>query len=259
MDYIDFESLTRRTSEIKNDFNSKKPFRFTMFEGFFKPEKAQIIYSQYPEIKDGTWDGTTYIDQKNKFQKTKFESGSVFERAFAELNSAEFLKWLEAVTGINDLQADAELFGGGLHQSIKGAFLNVHIDYNFHPTTKYHRRLNVLVYMNKEWKDEYNGFLELWDLSDSKKIQIGNFAPLFNRCVIFETNEISYHGHPKPLNTPVGFNRKSLATYYYTKERDAHTAASEHNTIYVNTEGVAGQVKRFTSGIKAFFERIKKK
>ena len=83
--------------------------------------------------------------------------------------------------------------------------------------------------------------------------------PTFNRCVIFETNEISFHGHPKPLKTPKEINRKSIATYYYTKTRPEHEIAAGHNTVYINTEGVSGQVKRFTSGVKALLERVNKK
>lgn len=259
MELINFESLKIRSSEIRNDYQSKKPFRYAMFENFFKEDAAKKIYESYPEITDGTWDGTTYIDQKKKFQKTKFEPGSIFNKVFEELNCKEFLKWLENISKIEELEADTELFGGGLHQSINGAFLNVHVDYNFHPTTKYHRRLNVLVYMNKDWKDEYGGHLELWDLSNDKKTLLGKFAPEFNRCVIFETNEISFHGHPKPLKTPESVNRKSIATYYYTKTRPDNEIGPEHNTIYVNTEGMGGQLKRFNSGVKALLERINKK
>jgi Rps23 Pro-64 3,4-dihydroxylase Tpa1-like proline 4-hydroxylase len=259
MNLINFKRLQDDFESIKEEFKSKKPFSFVMIENFFLPEKAEAIYASYPAIENGKWDGTTYLDQKNKFQKTKFESGSIFETVFRELNSPEFLKWLEQVTGIPDLIDDTELFGGGLHQSVSGAFLNVHVDYNIHPETKQHRRLNVLVYMNKDWKETYEGHLELWDLTDGKKEQIARYAPEFNRCVIFETNEISFHGHPKPLNTPPEVNRKSIATYYYTKTRPENETASEHNTIYVNTEGVQGQMKRFSSGVKAFLERINHK
>ena len=211
-------------------------------------------------IENGMWDGTTYLDQKNKFQKTKFEENSVMDMVFKELNSKPFLAWLQDLTAMEaELTGDDELFGGGLHQSINGAFLNVHVDYNINPKTKWHRRLNVLVYMNRDWKDEYEGHLELWDLTNGNKNLIGKFEPLFNRCVIFETNEISFHGHPKPLNTPLGVNRKSIATYYYTQTRPESETAGEHNTIYVNTEGISGQVKRFTSGVKAFLERINSK
>jgi Rps23 Pro-64 3,4-dihydroxylase Tpa1-like proline 4-hydroxylase len=257
MEFINFASLTERLKEIKADFNDpKKPFRYTMFENFFYPEKAELVYSSYPDTTDGKWDGTTYVDQKNKFAKTKFDEGSTFSKVFDEMNSKSFTGWLEQITDIKDILGDSDLFGGGLHQSIKGAFLNVHVDYNIHPTTKYHRRMNVLVYMNKDWKKEYEGNLELWDLSNGKMDQIAKIAPTFNRCVIFETNEVSFHGHPKPLNTPDGINRKSIATYYYTVDRPAGETASEHNTIYVNTEGTTGQLKRFNSGVKAFLERI---
>jgi Rps23 Pro-64 3,4-dihydroxylase Tpa1-like proline 4-hydroxylase len=231
-----------------------------MFEKFFIPEKAEEIYANYPSIAVGKWDGTTYVDQKNKFQQTKFDANSVMEKVFKELNSDEFLGWLQDVTQVEDeLLGDEELFGGGLHQSVNGAFLNVHVDYNIHPTTKYHRRLNVLVYMNKAWKDEYEGHLELWDLTEGKQDLIGKYAPEFNRCVIFETNEISFHGHPKQLKSPEGLTRKSIATYYYTKTRPENEIADSHNTIYVNTQGLSGQVKRFNSGVKAFLERINKK
>ena len=256
MKYVDIASLNERLTNLKGDFQSKKPFRYVMFENFFSAEAASVIHATYPLIKNGQWDGTTYIDQKNKFQKTTFDADSVFADVFRELNSQEFLAWMESITDIRDLRADDDLFGGGLHQSIAGAFLNVHVDYNFHPKTKFHRRLNVLIYMNKDWKEAYEGHLELWDLSDNKRTLLAKVAPSFNRCVIFETNEVSYHGHPKPLKTPEGINRKSIATYYYTPGRPAGEAVSEHNTLYVNTEGVGGQVKRLQSGIKAFIERI---
>jgi Rps23 Pro-64 3,4-dihydroxylase Tpa1-like proline 4-hydroxylase len=259
MELIDFQSLNQRRAAIAKDFSLAKPFRYTVFEGFFKPAAAEQILERYPSIGDGKWDGTTYVDQKNKFQKTQFDGDPVLGQAFRELNSPQFLAWLEETTGIHDLTGDPDLFGGGLHQSIAGAFLNVHVDYNIHPLTQLHRRLNVLIYMNKNWKDQYEGHLELWDLSANRKILLAKISPQFNRCVIFETNEISYHGHPKPLKTPPEVNRKSIATYYYTKDRPGHEMAKEHNTIYVNTEGVGGQVKRVASGWKAFLERIKGK
>ena len=260
MELIDFDSLRERQSMIKADYQSKKPFRHVTFDNFFKAEEVELIHENYPSIEKGKWDGTTYLDQKNKFQKNKFRDGTVMDKVFKEMNSSEFLEWLAEVTEMEEeLLGDKDLFGGGLHQSTTGAYLNVHVDYNIHPETKFHRRLNVLVYMNKGWKEEYEGYLELWDLSGDNKVQLGKFAPSFNKCVIFETNEVSFHGHPKPLNTPAEMNRKSIATYYYTKSRPDSEIATDHNTLYVNTEGVGGQFKRFTSGIKAFLERVKKR
>ena len=230
-----------------------------VFDNILKYDAANTVHDSYPEISQGIWDGKTYRDQKNKFQKRTFEKNSIMQKVFDELNSEEFLKWLNYITKIEEpLISDSDLFGGGLHQSINGAFLNVHVDYNIHPKTRNHRRLNVLIYMNKDWKDEYEGHLELWMINGSKKILQEKISPKFNRCVIFETNEVSFHGHPKPLKTPTGVSRKSLATYYYTKTRPTSEIVDDHNTLYINTEGIRGHVNRFKSSVKVFFERVNK-
>jgi len=259
MEFIDLDNLRERLPQLKQQFQQQKPFRFVMFDHFFIPRKAEEILREYPVPDNDTWNGTTYIDQKNKFQKRDFENLPFFQNIFDELNAPLFIAWLQELTAIEEpLLADPTLFGAGLHQSVNGAFLNVHVDYNIHPETKFHRRLNVLVYMNPDWKDEYNGHIELWDLTGNERKQLCRFSPDFNRCVIFETNEISFHGHPKKLNTPKGVSRKSLATYYYTKTRPANEIAAEHNTIFVNLEGLSGRAKQFSSGVKAFLERINK-
>ena len=259
MNFIDNKFLTQIVN-LNNEFNNKKPFRYLIYDGFLKSEIAKEAYNNYPNIDANgkSWDGTTYLDQKNKFTKTKFEKNSIFNKLFDEFNSDNFTSIISKITDINDLTGDSELFGGGLHQSINGAFLNVHVDYNFHPITKYHRRCNLIIYLNKNWKQEYNGHLELWDFTKSKKGNlIERISPEFNRAVIFETNEISYHGHPHPLITPKDVNRKSLALYYYTKDRPTNEISSEHNTIYKNTTGTKGKINRLKSGIKAIIERIK--
>jgi Rps23 Pro-64 3,4-dihydroxylase Tpa1-like proline 4-hydroxylase len=253
--FINFSRLENEKEQLRTSFLAKKPFHYLCFEQILHPHKAEEVLQAFPTVEDGVWDNTTYINQKNKFQKREFETGTVMDKVFKELNSPEFLALMAYITDIKDLQADTELFGGGLHQSITGAFLDVHVDYNFHPTTKFHRRLNILVYMNKDWKDDYEGHLELWDMD--KREQVDRIAPLFNRCVIFQTNEVSFHGHPKPLKTPAGVTRKSLAAYYYTTERPEEELSSEHNTVYVNTEGLQGNVKNLQSGLKAFIERLR--
>lgn len=254
MNFIDQKSLKANIETYHKEWNSKTPFRYLVVDNFLIPQKAEELLQHYPPVDHGVWDGTTYINQKNKFQQREFAKESVFAEVFNELNDSEFLKDVSAITEIQDLIPDDKLFGGGLHQSINGAFLDVHVDYNIHPETKLHRRLNILVYMNKDWREEYEGYLQLWDMD--KKELIGNIAPVFNRMVMFETNEISFHGHPKPLKTPQGVTRKSLAAYYYTQTRPASEIAQAHNTIYVNTEGVQGKAKNIFSGIKALLERI---
>lgn len=257
MEFINIKRIQDEKQAIQDEWNSKKPFRYLYLDNFLHADKAEELLTNYPDPWKGEWENTTYINQKKKFQKRKFEQDSIFDRVFKELNDPKFLQLMSEITGIEGLQGDAELFGGGLHQSISGAFLDVHIDYNIHPTTKKHRRLNILVYMNKDWKEEYKGYLELWDLQDGKKDCLEKIAPLFNRLAMFETNQISYHGHPHPLQTPKEINRKSLATYYYTDTRPAHELADEHNTVYVNTTGAKGKVKNIFSGFNALLERIK--
>lgn len=254
MEIIDYARLEDNLASIKEYWETRKPFKYLVYDNFFTPEAAEAILAAYPTVDQDNWSNTTYVNQKNKFVKTEFEKGSVLQQAIDELNSPKFLGYMERITSIDDLIADPKLFGGGLHQSIKGAFLDVHVDFNYHPETNYHRRMNIIVYMNKDWKQEYNGYLELWDM-DTKK-QLEYVEPKFNRCVVFETNEISFHGHPKPLNTPDGLSRKSIALYYYTKTRPEHEISKDHNTIYVNTEGSKGLLKNLGSGLKALKERI---
>lgn len=257
MELINLEKLKANLNDLLSQWNDPaKPFKYLVYDGFFHLKEAEIILENYPNVVDsGEWDGTTYLHQKNKFSKTKFdESETILKKVFDEMNSDDFLSFIAECTSIKDLISDADLFGGGLHQSLNGAFLNVHVDFNVHEKTKYHRRMNIIVYMNKDWKKEYNGYLELWDMN-AKRL-IADVAPVFNRMVIFETNEVSYHGHPKPLNTPKGVSRKSIALYYYTKERPKEEIVKEHNTIYVNTEGNKGLAKILISGFKALKERV---
>lgn len=257
MRYINLNYLNQQLDVFIEEFQEQQPFRYLVIDGFLNPDAAETLLHAYPKTTEGIWDHTTYIDQNNKFQKRVFADDDIFKGVFEELNSTLFLDWLQKLTGMEQpLIADNSLFGGGLHQSTNGAFLNVHVDYNVHPETKYHRRLNVLVYLNKDWEEAYGGYLELWDLTKDSPSLIEKIAPAFNRCVIFETNEISFHGHPQKLQVPEEVTRKSLATYYYTASRPAAESAPEHNTVFVNTEGVSGQLKRFKSGIKAALERI---
>ena len=254
MNYINLPALKAALPQLQQSWQTARPFRHLYYDGFFYPDKAELVLQQYPEVSEGVWDGTTYIHQRNKFTKRKFDKGSVLQDVFDELNSEEFVHFLEKLTGIQGLSGDEKLFGGGLHQSIKGAFLDVHVDFNYNPETKYHRRLNVLVYMNKDWKDEYEGHLQLWDMQ--KREMVSKIAPIFNRMAMFETNEVSFHGHPEPLNTPAGISRKSLAVYFYTPNRPKQEVAADHNTIFVNTEGLAGKIKTLFSGLKALKERL---
>jgi Rps23 Pro-64 3,4-dihydroxylase Tpa1-like proline 4-hydroxylase len=146
------------------------------------------------------------------------------------LNSREVLTYLEELKGIPDLIADPELYGGGVHRILSGGKLSVHADYNFHPLTKLHRRVNLLLYLNKDWKEEWGGDLQLWNKDMSMCVK--KILPIFNRAVIFNITSDAYHGHPGPLKSPEGIDRLSFALYYFTKERPIEEITNPHMAVW---------------------------
>jgi len=242
-----------RKYELRQKWLNGEPFHYFFVDDFLPRELAENLLACYPSP-DQNWTKTTYAHQSNKYH---VQSGfpEPIKEYFDLVAMPKFLKLVSEITGIDDLISDPSLFGGGLHQTFPGGFLDVHIDYNIHPETKLYRRLNLLIYLNKNWEREYEGYIELWDMENRKLLE--NIAPIFNRAVMFATNEISYHGHPVPLKCPPPMTRKSLAVYYYSKERDdQYRSAAEHNTIYNQTSGFQGYIKTFRSSCRAFVERL---
>lgn len=133
--------------------------------------------------------------------------------ALFALNSPHWLGYLSGITGLRPLYADWFFFGGGAHVSRRGGFLDVHADFQDHPTNRRRRVLNLLVYFNPEWRPEWRGALELWSPDMARPVQI--IAPLLNRAVLFQTSATSFHGHPDPMLCPEDVERRSLAVYYY--------------------------------------------
>jgi Rps23 Pro-64 3,4-dihydroxylase Tpa1-like proline 4-hydroxylase len=134
------------------------------------------------------------------------------------------------LTGIQDLISDPFYRGGGLHNILPGGKLGVHADFNKHQKYDLDRRLNLLLYLNKDWKEEYGGHIELWDKNMQKCVK--RVLPIFNRVVIFTTTDHSFHGHPDPLNCPNPMSRKSLALYYYTHGRPEEDESQTHSTLF---------------------------
>jgi Rps23 Pro-64 3,4-dihydroxylase Tpa1-like proline 4-hydroxylase len=152
----------------------------------------------------------------------KAESPDVSGKAASEildaLLTAEFIEFLERLTGLADLIGDPSHSRAGLHVSPPGAFQALHRDFRRHPTTGQYHRINVLVFLNSDWKEEYRGELELWPPKASGPEQMKRIRPEAGRVVIFETTPTSYHGIPEPVNCPPGRARLSLASYYYTEQ-----------------------------------------
>ena len=190
-----------------------EPFPHTVIDGYLSAETVARINHEWPYR--GKWD-------KEDGKGSKKWSRPKLSKTAREVAESIDLCFIEEQTGFRGLFPDPELFGAGLHCIPSGGFLKMHVDFNQHPKG-WHRRVNVLIYLNEVWRDEWGGHLQL-GLESPKLI-----APIGGRCVIFETNDESWHGHPAPLMCPPNIQRRSLALYYYTQDPPSEPA---HTTIY---------------------------
>jgi len=133
------------------------------------------------------------------------------------MNGADFLRAISSLFGIEKLMPDPYFSGGGLNVTRKGGLLDVHVDGNYHDASGLNRRMNALLYFNPDWQPEWGGEFGIYDETGSKCIK--KVAPLFNRLVVFDTHDKSWHGLPDPVNFPDDNPRRSLLLYYYTKEK----------------------------------------
>ncbi|MEZ5964457.1 MAG: 2OG-Fe(II) oxygenase [Planctomycetota bacterium] len=218
--------------QLRNEFRSGQPFPFFKIDGFLDEAFAREVAAAMPGFDEAQKMGLTFksVNEKLKLQITDSSRFPPPVLALHKaLSSPEFLADLSYITGIPNLLADDKLDGGGMHQTGPGGRLDVHVDFNILDDRGWHRRLNILVYLNPEWHEDWGGRIELWD-KDVKKCW-HSYAPILNRCVVFETSETSYHG-VTPLTAPPGVARKSFAAYYYTKEPPAHWDGKAHSTVF---------------------------
>ncbi len=207
-----------------------QPFPHAVFDDFFPPEVLERVLAHFPGVEKVKWQ-TFDNDNEKKLAFRQAEGLPTPVREFLYfMNSYPMIQFLEQLTGIVGLIPDPSYAGGGCHQIQRGGKLQVHVDFNKLQTTNLDRRLNVLVYLNQNWQEEYGGAFELWDAEAKNSVK--QVAPLFNRCVVFSTTETSYHGHPHPLTCPEGSTRKSIALYYYTNGRDDGHTAVAHTTVF---------------------------
>jgi hypothetical protein len=209
---------------------ANEPFSHIVIDDFFDPGAMDDVLTEVDAL-DQSKRFAKFLDRKtdhNKFAFFPDVVGPNTARLAQCLNSGPFLAYLEKLTGISNLIADPSYFGGGLHWINNGGYLEVHADFNHLKQYNLERRINLLLYFNKNWKDEYNGHLEMWDRATMTKRKA--VAPVFNRSVIFSTVKEALHGHPTPLSAPPGIARRSLALYYYTNTWNP--AEQAHTTLY---------------------------
>ncbi len=230
------KQLDQRAEELAPKYLANKPFPHIYFDNFLPSAVADLALSTFPDPNEIDWLRHRGLDQNKKlaFDNAEFLPSPLRDILFF-LNSRPMLLFLEKLTGIPDIFGDPYYNGGGLHQTKSGGSLEVHADYSYHPKLKVDRRINVLVYLNKDWKEEYGGHFELWnrDLTGAEV----KVLPLFNRCAIFSTTSYSYHGQPTPLTCPPDRTRKSIATYYFSNGRPADDETTKHAVSFVRRPG----------------------
>ena len=265
MQYINSAVINdQKLAEYKTLWNAAEPYPHVIIENFLEEDVANQLYEHFPKIEE-------LRKHYKNLNESKSEGSSFdqyhesFEKVRLELGSPEFLQWVEKLTGLENLILPDDHRGSGLHQGPNGSYLDVHVDFSVHPILNIHRRLNVLLFLNKHWKEEYGGHLELWD--EKVKKCYHKILPSFNRCVISVTDSKSFHGYSK-INVPEGETRKSMFTYLYTPMEEG---VKYHDTIFKArpSESTAKKVSTFikenskngikkvlkTLGMKKIFEK----
>jgi 2OG-Fe(II) oxygenase superfamily len=217
---------------MMDDYAFAEPFQHAVIDDFLPNDLAQKLLAHFPqEQKEHDKVYERGYGGLHKRQIMPHDCDQFCRDAFAFFNSAAMLKFLEGITNIQGLLPDPYFSGGGFHEISTGGLLGIHADFRVNEGLQLIRRVNVLIYLNENWQDSYGGYLELWD--KEMKSAVKRVLPIMNRCVIFNTDADSFHGHPDPLTAPDGVTRKSIALYYYTAQAIENNTQESRHTNYV--------------------------
>jgi Rps23 Pro-64 3,4-dihydroxylase Tpa1-like proline 4-hydroxylase len=197
----------------------QEPYKHCVIDNFFPEEFANICLNAFPQLDDDSWDRTNDPDIEVKLRsrwQSEFDIPEDLLDAIRILNSSIILKAMSKLIEIDKLIPDPYFTGGGLNVTVSGGLLDVHVDGNYHDATGLNRRINAIIYLNPGWQNTWGGEFGIYNSTGD--VLIKKVEPLFNRLVIFDTNDFSFHGLPDPLNFPKDKSRKSIILYYYTKE-----------------------------------------
>lgn len=220
---LDAIETRKKGLELQAEYLDAAPFPHICIDDFLPEAVLNKCLLSFPQTADP--DSATFDRDQERF-KTSYNPDYLdteIRSLFYTLNARPFIQFLENLTGIKGLIPDPYFLGGGFHQTTNGGHLDVHADFNHHKPLNLERRLNILIYLNKDWDVAFGGALELWDREMASCV--AKLAPEFGRCVIFSTTGDSFHGHPEPVNHPAGAPRRSLALYYYTATWSAEKSA----------------------------------
>lgn len=234
MPFIRSEILAN-ASGLSQSFRDAQPFRHIVIDDFLAPELCRRLLEDFPRFEDRHALNEMGEVGGKAVRMDVRDISDAYRAVDRYLQTREFLDFVSTLTGIPDLLYDPDYVGGGTHENRDGQGLDQHVDFNFHPGTRWHRRLNLIVYLNPEWDEAWGGNLQLQADPWNGDARGPSIAPLFNRAVIFETTERSWHGF-STIRLPAekkDLSRKSFAIYLYTKERPPEETAASHATVYV--------------------------
>jgi len=224
---LNIGEVRERLSVLKTEFATAHPYQHVVIDNFLPASVFQQAMADFDVVSKEQWTGYLHVNERKFANSNPATWGPTLQQIARELNTPEFVSLLEELTGIPNLLIDPTFEGGGLHQSLRGGFLNMHADFTVHPHQRqWKRRLNLLLYCNENWLPEYGGGLELWDATMSHAEKV--VQPLGNRVLIFATDATSFHGHPDPLQCPDGVARRSMALYYFTYEDKPNVRSTEY-------------------------------
>ena len=234
---FDIAKLETLAERFSTDYAEAMPFRHAVIDDFLPPRVAKQLFSDFPPVESEIWIEQHPSRQPGKLGITHASRlrgiAPLIANVVCQFNSYPFLNFLTKLAGISKLLPDPYLHGGGPQQILNGGRLDVHADFTYLPALDLYRRINVLYYLNPDWKPEFGGKLEFWSASASTPKFVKSIAPKFNRLVVFDTKRDTYHGHPKPLSVPQGVTRKALAFYYYTAQPE-QTEQYTERTFWIN-------------------------
>lgn len=225
-------------ARLAERFQSADPFPHISIDGFFSPAFIESLIADFPKPEEPGYHG--FCEGEGGGRRRNYANGTIaaFPPAFLALDALSrdpaFLGYLSRITGIPALEFDSDYFGAGLRESRNGAILPPHLDFNYHPKTLSHRRLNFLLYLNPGWQAEWGGNLEVHLDPNAYRGRslVSSYAPIANRVVIFETSEVSWHAFDR-VDAPGDLGRRAWSIYYYTRDRDGGNAIKRRNTEYV--------------------------
>lgn len=246
MRLFDEDRLQSLADRYRKAYAAAEPFPHVVIDDFLPADVCDQLIAEFPRRDDIDWLKFDRHHSKKLATKGDLQFKDFTREVLLAFNTAPCLRFLEALTSIEGLLPDPYYEGGGLHQIERGGYLKVHTDFNYHNKLKLDRRINLIVYLNRDWKEEYGGHLELWERDMSGCVQ--RVLPVFNRCVVFSTTEWSFHGHPERLTCPPERTRKSLALYYYSNGRPAEERAAPHGTNWQESRPVS-PVRRVCAGM----------